>query len=208
MAAGRAEQPSITAAIASCDRPDVALRLAFAATENRKAVIRYAANIIPSLRDEGGALSFVRPYPSMREVVDAYADNGDHVSTVNAHARAFFLGTCAAVLITFVVNRYVWVGMYGRRSRFGLGVAILIPLFTLLIRVALAWLVRRKAARLDDHSAFELIVGHVTRAVDKDATHVPKVMRHLRRNLIALFEPPADYCGASPKSQAERFGQM
>lgn len=180
----------MTAAINRCERPDAALRLAFAETNNRKAVIRYAANIIPSLKDEGFVAGFVIPYPRAREAIDVYADNADRVSSANAHARAFFLGTCLAVVLGYVLNRYVWMGVYGRPSIYRFALVILVPLFTVLVRVSFAWLVRRQAGRLDDESAFEIINGHVTRAADKHPENVPKVMRFLRRNLVSLFEGP------------------
>lgn len=184
LAAFRAEHPSVAAAIQGCDRPDWALRLAFEATDNRKAVIRYGANIIDSLKGGGNlALDLVRPYPNALEAIDVYADNDARVSKVIAHGRALILGTCLAGPIAYLVERHGWPDISFQRAFF-----LLVPLLTLLIRGAMALLVRWRAARLDDDSAFAVVLRRVVRAADKHPMNVPNTMRFLRRNLLRLVD--------------------
>lgn len=188
LAALRAKHQSVAEAITACERPDVALQLAFAETDNRKAVIRYASNLVSALEGERVIAGLVTPYPSVREVVDIYADNADNAARVGAHARALFVGTCLAVVIGYLMNRYVWMGMYGNRSIYRWMLVPLVPAFTVIVRILIAWVVRRKAAALDDESAFEMIHHRVTRLADKHPEKMPNVMRYLRRNLVSLFE--------------------
>lgn len=190
LAAFRAKHPSVVDAINNCDRPDWALQLAFEATDDRKAVIRYAANLVPGLTEEGDVASLITPYPSVRESIDVYADNEDRVSVVHAHARALILGTCLGASLSFVFNRYVWVEALGHRSVDRFALLITVPLMIALVRVSFAWIVRRRAARFDDESAFATIIDMVTRAADKHPERVPKRMKFLRRKLVNLFEGP------------------
>jgi len=187
LATFRAGHASAAAAIEACDRPDWALRLAFDATDRRKAVIRYAANIIPHLRNEGFVLNLIRPYPDVREVIDVYADNVGLVSTANARGRAAILGTSLASVLAYVIDRSGWF----EARVFAIAFLLLVPLLTALLRRSFAWIVRRRVARLDDESAFAILVRHVARAADRRPSRVPTAMKFLRRNLVKLLEGEA-----------------
>src|SRR3990167_7870001 len=136
------------AAINHCDRPDVALQLAFRATDNRKGVIRLASNTLPLLRNEGLVTGLITPYPSEREAVDVYADNGSRISAANSWGRASIFGTVLAFALAYGIHRVEVFGAHAFRP----ALFVLIPLLTLLVETLFAAIVRRRAARLDDES--------------------------------------------------------
>ncbi len=178
------EHASVAAAIQACDRPDVALQLAFHATDNRKGVIRLASNTLPVLRNEGLVAGLITPYPSVREAVDVYADNGSRISAANSVGRAFLFGTILALALAYVIDRAEVFGAHAFRPAF----FVLTPVLTVLVRTLFASLVRRRAAQLDDESAFSIVLSQVTRATDKHPDRVFQVMVFLPRNLVRLLE--------------------
>jgi hypothetical protein len=175
---------SVVAAIKACERPDVALQLAFDATDNRKAIIRSAANILPLLRAEGFVAGLITPYPSAREAVDVYANNTTRVSAANSVGRAAILGTTLAFAVAYVIHLSNVFGQHAFRVVFFVLTALLIAL----IRTTFAWIVRRRAAQLDDVSAFSIVMSQVTRATDKYPDRVAQAMVFLPRNLVRIVE--------------------
>jgi hypothetical protein len=106
------------------------------------------------------------------------------VSVANSFGRASLFGTILAFVVAYVIHGANWLGPHAFRPAF----LVLIPLMTLLIRRLFAWIVRRRAAQLDDESAFSILLSKVTRATDKHPDRAFTAMIFLPRNLVRLFD--------------------
>ena len=182
----KSERASVVAAIEASERPDVALRLAFKATDKPKSVIRYAANILPLLNRETVGAGLFKPFPTPREAINVYVDNRAPGAVSVAVGRAAIWGATLAFVLTYGARL---AGLIDART-FRLAFIVLIPLLSVLFRGVSAWVVKRKVQSLDDESAFAILLEEVTRATDKHPDRVYTAMMFLRRNLLKLLEGP------------------
>ncbi|MBA3459310.1 MAG: hypothetical protein H0T46_05070 [Deltaproteobacteria bacterium] len=180
------ERAWAVAAIEASERPDVALHAAFKATDRPQSVIRFAANILPLLNRESVGAGIFRPYPTAREAVNVYVDNPGPAAASSAVGRAAVWGAILAFVVAYGARL---AGVFDA-STFRLVFIVLIPLLTVTLRTTFAWVTRRQVQRLDDESAFAIVVGEVTRATDRHPDQVYTAMMFLRRNLIEHLEGP------------------
>jgi hypothetical protein len=192
LATFRASQPSLSAAIAACTRPDWLIQLAFDAIDH-KVAIRIGSGAARMLTNRSDTLWLFNPNPNPLETVDAWAaSEGDLPDYLRSNSiRAITLATIPAGGLGYLCQRIVAHGAWTAASvvtYLALILALEVVL-ALLFRVALAGIVRRRAARLDDHAALAIVLDELREGAAASPRLVPIVMKVFGGNVRRLFEP-------------------
>jgi hypothetical protein len=190
-AAFRAAHPSVGTAIEKCDRPDWAIRLAFEAADDKRAIIANGANIARVLKTANLFLTLITPWPEPVEALDVWADNTDHSSRTLPIARAVTIAAYLAIPLTWLLVRFVVgprVGSVSDTLAMGLVFCVMVLVIAVVAKLTIAAVVRRQVARLDESSALELVLSLVTKRMVNNPIGIRRAMRFLHLGLPRLVD--------------------
>ncbi len=183
----RAAHPSVLDAIAACERPEWLVQLAWEVADHKTAVsIGLGAAKLSS--NASDAAWFFNPNPNRLETVAAWTGDDGEIERSGALGRAIVLGAFPAVALAYgLVGAVVpdaWTAKYVL-SLVGAILALEVVL-ALVVRRSLAAIVRRRAARLDDRAALDIVLDEIRKG---EPRLVPIVLKstggRLRRFLNA-----------------------
>jgi hypothetical protein len=178
---------NVKAELENAERPDVAIRLAFEHSTDRKAVIRQAASAARYIRGSRIGIALVSPWPTPYEAVDLWSGNADSVSRALSYSRSLMIATIIGAPLTYSLDRFVmgtWFARLGLRYSLQLALLfIVVIVLASIIRAAIAASVRRTAARLDEQSALEGVLELIADGAKRSPKRAQKVMAFLRLNL-------------------------
>jgi hypothetical protein len=186
-AAFRASHASLVDAIKACPRPDWQILLAYEAAPNRKEVLALGCDAA-SL---SGGTSFMRrwmPRPFPLEVVDAYSNHTRLAGRSDQRKRAVNLGLLGGALVMAVADR--WTRQLGK-ARYEIDLAVmLLALVALipLIQIVFRFVVRRRAAALDDGRALEIVLAQIESGMLENPYRVSTNAELIGRHAIKLVE--------------------
>jgi hypothetical protein len=185
----RAAYPSIRDAIARCDRPDWAVRLAFDSGRHRETVVRIGAHTARFLCTSNmrSAMEFFTPWPGALEAVDVWSHNTDKYSPKMARVRARAIAGVLAIPFTIFGDHYLLAAALGTGLHRIVAVGAMFFFATVvlseLVRFGLASIVRRRAADLDADEALRIVTARIVAGMAKNPSRVPVVMRSIRTKL-------------------------
>jgi hypothetical protein len=187
----RAAHASVLDAIGACDRPDWLVLLAQEVAEPRTAV-RIGLGAAQLLSSASDTLWLFKPNPDRLETLAAWAGDDDgELARSSAFARAVVLASLPATVLAYVLVTVVAPGAWTGRRELAMiaALAALEVIFTMVLRRALAAVVRRRAARLDERAALGLVLDEIRRGATASPRRVPIAVhatgRRLRRCLAA-----------------------
>lgn len=185
-------------AIVTSDSPTAAVRIAFDAATDRKAVIQLAADAADSLRPNLTIMQLLRPLPDPLEALERWIDVSDEYSADRKLLTRIkagligFLTTSAATLLAKVFLGGDTSPEYGAVAWLLAGAFVITAcLTTILVAGWLNWCVRRDAARLDEHSALDLVVGLIDAWAPRNTKKLSDVHARLKRKLPELLDAAA-----------------
>ena len=152
---------TVAEAIARCDQADQIVRIAFHHAEDRRYVLRCAADAAKTFRT--GVTEFlwqVSPWPDRLEVIELWAGGHDGDTPMKDRMRARVIATMVAtavVVLVLVLGR-----VFGSGGTFGLSQGLVMLLGVVLAPVVArlwGWAMKRQVRYLDELGALE----HVTR---------------------------------------------
>lgn len=149
------------------ERPDQAIRLAFERATDRKAVIRQGVAVARYIRGSRTGIALITPWPTPYEAIDVWAGSTDSVSRSLSNARAVIVATIIGVPSTYAACDH--------RALF-----LVVFVLAAIIRLSIAWVVRRRAARLDEDSALALVLALIAEGTNRRPRHAARVMKYLR----------------------------
>lgn len=201
LAGFRLAHPSLANALAKVERPDWALRLAYESTapgsDDRKDVIRIGANAARFLHasNRAAVIAFFTPRPGPLEAIEVWTGDTDKYTEPMRNARAGAIAAPFAALVTWAVDHFVVAPRFAAGLRIAaVNVSFVVFAFLLgrLVKVWLAAAVRRQVRALDDPSARDIVLRHMTSGVAKKPERVALAMTTMRRQLRKVVAEKPD----------------
>lgn len=193
LAAFRAAHPSAREAVAQTDRADWALRLAFEAAKDRRAVVAVGAEHAEYIDKRGKLallLALLTPYPAPIEAVRRWSGSDDEgLGEMFAKGRASAFAAVFAMAITWGGDRFVvahgTTGMLRSAADFAIFFFTLAVLRRLVGRL-FSSAIERRIAKLDEEAALEIVLKEVAVLSAKYPDDVPVGTMILKKKLLPL----------------------
>lgn len=185
----RAAHPALRDAIEKCERPDWLIRVAWEGGLDRRAVIREGADAARLLlaSEWQSTVTLFWPVPRPLEAVDRWCDNETTASRIAPSERpwasAVIPGAVLGSLIsTFVIARRT----SGGAARLTIVVVTLLSIVVLgaIFKVLIDAPLRRRVARLDEESAYRIVLDQLGNGMAARPGLVPHTTKRTAKYLL------------------------
>jgi hypothetical protein len=186
----RAAYPSVSAALDACTRPDWLVLLAWEAFDHKTAVDLGVSVARLLAKRSSDILWLWKPNPGRLEAVDAWTDKVPFYARSYNFGRAVALAGIPAVGLVWILARFVLGGLW-TEFRALQYIALMLALevvFAWLVHVALARIVRRRAAQLDDRAALAIVLDEIRQGSADNPKGIPIVMKFVSGRVHRLLE--------------------
>ncbi len=187
----RAAHPALPDAMARCERPDWLLRLAWEAGFDKRALIREgadAANLLLASELQHN-LELFWPVPRPLEAVDRWSENSTPSNDITTGLRHQASAVVPGALIGGLLSHFVVaprMSGYSAELLMVLSVVAAFAVVAVLFKILIAAALRRQIARLDEESAFAIVLDQLRVGMARKPTLIPRATLRITRGLKLL----------------------